>query len=151
MSFEQKYLKYKEKYLNLIKQTGGNIIINGNTYLLNTKYEFNSSNQDYDDIGKMNINGLGFSDNYPKLYFEVINWNVYPVRHTLTIHEITDDFKLPDSIFNKFLSLTHDQISEFKIKDGTVHSEKFEKLFKNIFVDIHYSDVKFVNFKLTKK
>ena len=154
MSFEIKYLKYKQKYLNLIKQTGGNIIVNGSTYLLNTKYDFyynfDDSNSRYNDLGKMNINSLGFSNDYPDLYFVVISYNGFPIRHTLTIYKITKDFFLPESIYNKILPLTHEQISPFLIRDGKVHSEKYKKLIENVAVEVISSDIRFINIMLKK-
>lgn len=129
-------IKYADGYHHCkLNKISKNIRINGNIYLIGKQYDFYMSDIIYDDLGKMFVNGLGFSDKYPGLYFELYNNNESPRKFFLKIHEITADFMIPESIFNNVKNLTHDQIKEFRItEDGVVTSEKYKNYFRNIIV-----------------
>lgn len=154
--YKQKYLKYKNKYLELKKynkiQKGGGLIIAEKKFNFNIFYRFKGTGQlrygthidgDLENLSSFYIDGVGFSDKdeYKQYYFEITlaEDNQYPYAsiYNLKIHEINDSFKLPESINNKKVSLGTQTGPKYNLtsKDHnnvyTVEGTKYKKYFEN--------------------
>jgi hypothetical protein len=127
-SYQKKYLKYKQKYLNISKQIGGEDIIlqNNNKLELGGNIPLKINNT---DLSKEKIDYLGFSELYPNIFFitSKIDSNYYHLK----AYKIDSEFIIPNMLINITFQMTEEMKLKYKIVNEEVTDEKYKKYFRN--------------------